>query len=84
MCGCTSGIALANNVSNVSHTPTWVQGNTPDDAECDKTREDLEILKALLISRKNPMNAVFVNSQLGLIETMFNYNKYCLYNIEPF
>lgn len=82
MCGCSSGSVIATSGSANRHvTVPHAESNDPD---CGVTREDLEALKTLLLGRKNPMNNSFVNAQLGLIETMFNYGRYCMYKIEPF
>lgn len=63
-----------------------VQRTTPftevTDENCSKTKEEILTLRDRLLALRNPENSGNINSKLGLIDTMINYNKFCLYNIE--
>lgn len=77
MCGCskTTNVPLVLNRQAVTHTAP---------VDCNKSKEEVEEIEKLLISRKNPENAKYINSQLGLIQSMHNLNNYCLYDVLPF
>jgi len=73
MCGCQSNnsVPVVNNISAK-------KVNT----DCNVTEEQLNSIKSTLISKKNPENSGFINSQLGMIETMLNLGNYCLWDIQ--
>lgn len=76
MCGCSSPVA--GSVTSIQTLNTKVKESVP----CDVSREEILGIKESLLSIKNPGNASFVNSRLGFIDTMLNYNNYCLYKID--
>lgn len=45
---------------------------------CEVTLSQVLAIKQNLLDKKTPQNAAFVNSKLGLIETMINHQNYCL------
>lgn len=75
MCQCSQNSAVINVVSSPPQTLVV-------DTSCEKTVEELLGKKVLLEARKTPENTGFINSQLGLIQTMLNYGRYCMYNID--
>lgn len=50
-------------------------------SSCSTTLEQLLSLKENLINKKTPENSSFINSRLGLIESMINIGNYCLWQI---
>lgn len=77
-CGCNKGGGVI--INNTS--PSYIQQEIVNDENCTRTLHDIIQLRDVLESKKTSENSGFINSQLGLIDTMVNYKKYCLYNIE--
>ena len=75
MCNCSKKAVLP-----VSNQNVYTTVETP--VNCNRDKQELEIIKEMLVSKKSPENSGFINMQLGLIQTMLNLNNYCLYNID--
>lgn len=76
MCGCSKNTVVPNNVYSQPSSPP------APDLSCGVTLHDLIIKKAVLQSLITPENTGFINSQLGLIESMINSNNPCRWEIQ--
>lgn len=73
MCGCSRNAPVV-----------YRQLALPDpivDEDCGMTKEALIARQEALESNKTPQNFATTNAALGLISTMLNSGKYCMYNV---
>lgn len=75
MCGCSKNPVVVNQLSY----PMAFEDISP--VECNTTREELVIKKQMLVEKKTPENTLFINQQLGNLETMLNSGNYCRFEI---
>lgn len=72
MCGCSKS-------ASVPFVPN--QAPVIDNLDCGVTLQDIIDKQVYLNSLKNSTNLSYINANLGLLQTMINTGKYCLYNI---
>lgn len=75
MCGCSKNSVIT--VNNIPQQSVLYVANL----NCTKTYDELLSLKNNLLAMRNPNNMLYINSRIGLIDTMFNYGDYCMYEI---
>lgn len=76
MCGCSGSPVLA--PLSVNKAPKQL---TQEATDCSVTEQELLELKNNLIQNKTPENTQSVNQYLGFIDTMINYQQYCMYSL---
>lgn len=76
MCGCRNSPVLA--PMSVNKTP---KQQVLEATDCNVTEQQLIELKQVLIENRTPENTQSVNQYIGFIDTMLNYQQYCMYSL---